>query len=301
MDDNIILDSVCGISYYKPKVTLLKESGIGVSEVAGRVCYDSFHLSENEQIRNFPTAIANNVYNGDADCIDSSELLDRLSWVNHHHSILEHTTLSFLVEGTSRGVLQEHARHRIQALSVRSTRYNYSDIAYAFASVFATDTVERNATIDKKRNDFIEIMIENTDMLVLADTDMKRIEFYSIFEKLLFQKNQLAKTGDDIMTHLIAKSSLEILSNNTSSSPYDVFMKLKAGKKKRNGGDPFKHTVTDNWKTDFVTTFNLRSLKNYFDLRTSGSAWFQMQWLAKEIKKKTPQKYLALISKEYRN
>ena len=37
-----------------------------------------------------------------------------------------------------------------------------------------------------------------------------------------------------------------------------------------------------------VVTFNIRSLKNYFDLRDSGAAWFQIQWLAEEMKKVTP-------------
>ena len=48
-----------------------------------------------------------------------------------------------------------------------------------------------------------------------------------------------------------------------------------------------------------VVTFNLRSLKNYFDLRTSGAAWFQIRWLAEAIKKQTPEKYLKLIDKRY--
>ena len=50
-----------------------------------------------------------------------------------------------------------------------------------------------------------------------------------------------------------------------------------------------------------VVTFNIRSLKNYFDLRDSGAAWFQIQWLAEEMKKVTPKKYLKLIDKKYRD
>jgi thymidylate synthase (FAD) len=40
---------------------------------------------------------------------------------------------------------------------------------------------------------------------------------------------------------------------------------------------------------------NLRSLKNYLTLRDSGAAFFQIRWLAQEIKKVTPAKYLDLI------
>ena len=57
----------------------------------------------------------------------------------------------------------------------------------------------------------------------------------------------------------------------------------------------------DNWKTDIVMTINLRSLKNFFDLRDSGAAWFQIQWLAQAMKEATPQKYLKLIDKKYKN
>jgi thymidylate synthase (FAD) len=75
---------------------------------------------------------------------------------------------------------------------------------------------------------------------------------------------------------------------------------LENGKKKRNVGDGFKHIVSDNWKVDMVVTFNIRSLKNYFDLRDSGAAWFQIQWLAEAMKEVTPIKYLKLIDKKYK-
>ena len=66
--------------------------------------------------------------------IDDSDLLSNLAWVHHHHSIIEHATLSYLIQGTSRGVLQEHARHRLQAISVRSTRYTMSSVINAFVA-----------------------------------------------------------------------------------------------------------------------------------------------------------------------
>ena len=77
-----------------------------------------------------------------------------------------------------------------------------------------------------------------------------------------------------------------------------LFNALEEGKKKRNVGDAFKHVVTDNFKVDMVVTFNLRSLKNYFTLRDSGAAYFQIRWLAQEMMRKTPSKYLDLIIKK---
>ena len=40
-----------------------------------------------------------------------------------HESVIEHINLTFRVEGISRALLQELARHRHISLSVRSTRY----------------------------------------------------------------------------------------------------------------------------------------------------------------------------------
>ena len=50
-------------------------------------------------------------------------LMNRLINVEHHGSVAEHIVFSFRVEGLSRAALQELARHRIQSLSVKSTRY----------------------------------------------------------------------------------------------------------------------------------------------------------------------------------
>jgi thymidylate synthase (FAD) len=76
-----------------------------------------------------------------------------------------------------------------------------------------------------------------------------------------------------------------------------LYNALESGKKKKNVGDAFKHIITDNVKVDMVVTFNLRSLKNYFTLRESGAAYFQIRWLAQEMMRATPSKYLDLIIK----
>jgi thymidylate synthase (FAD) len=210
-------------------------------------------------------------------------LLDDLAWTYFHHSILEHTNLSFLVRGTSRGVLQEHARHRLQAISVRSTRYTMSNVINAY--VASLEDINPKEFFLKTVNDF--------DMLVTADKDYNDIEIGCIFDKLEFQR---AKT-DDFYDKAVAKSSLGYLNEFRGNSQV-LFEALQNGKKKRNVGDAFKHIVSDNWKVDMVVTFNLRSLKNYFNLRDSGAAYFQIRWLAKAMKEVTPKKYLKLIVKE---
>ena len=273
------------IEYEKPKVTLLQESGLGVAEIAARTCYDSFENSENECVKNAMVEMDRDAINS----IENSQLLSNLAWVHHHHSIIEHATLSFLIEGTSRGVLQEHARHRLQAISVRSTRYTMSSVINAFvaSTTLGIETKESFAF-------FLEKLL-NLNLFVIVDQDYLTIEIRAIYDKLVFQY----KRDSDFILNAVAKSSLPFI-EEYKKSPEELFKALESGKKKRNVGDAFKHIVSDNWRVDMVVTFNIRSLKNYFDLRDSGAAWFQIQWLAQEMKRVTPLKYLRLISKEYK-
>jgi thymidylate synthase (FAD) len=276
------MEEMQGIKYSKPEVVLLQDTGIGVAETAARTCYDSFTKSENDVIKNIEYQMPNQDMCDALNAIDDSELLDDLAWTYFHHSILEHANLSFLIRGTSRGVLQEHARHRIQAISVRSTRYTMSSIINAFvASQHGGD-----------KEFFIQTVL-GFDMFVTADEDYNRLEIGTIYDKLDYQ----SKKVDDFHSIAVAKSSLPFIEQykGDAQALYDA---LQAGKKKRNVGDAFKHIISDNVKVDMVVTFNLRSLKNYFTLRDSGAAYFQIRWLAQEMMRVTPKKYLDLIIKQ---
>jgi len=269
------------IEYEKPKVTLLQDSGLGVAEIAARTCYDSFENSENDCIKNAMQNLDTDAINN----IDDSDLLSSLAWVHHHHSIIEHASLSFLVQGTSRGVLQEHARHRLQAISVRSTRYTMSSVINAFTASLQSDD---GFTF------FLKTLLP-LNLFVITDAEYLDIEIRAIYNKFMFQYTR----NPEYIKDAVAKSSLDFILKYQGNAQA-LYAALEKGKKKRNVGDGFKHIVTDNWKVDMVVTFNIRSLKNYFDLRDSGAAWFQIQWLAEEMKKVTPIKYLKLIDKQHK-
>ena len=276
------MEEMYGIKYSRPQVVLLQDTGIGVAETAARTCYDSFSNSENGVIKELEHKLPDASMCDMLNEIEESALLEDLAWTYFHHSILEHANLSYLVRGTSRGVLQEHARHRIQAISVRSTRYTMSGIINAFvASQHGGD-----------REFFIDI-VESYDMFVTAQSDYNRLEIGGMYDKLLLQKQKV----DDFHSIAVAKSSIPLI-DELQGNPQALYDALQAGKKKRNVGDAFKHIITDNVKVDMVVTFNLRSLKNYFALRESGAAYFQIRWLAQEMMKVTPKKYLDLIIKQ---
>jgi thymidylate synthase (FAD) len=285
--------NIAGIEYKKPKVYLLNETGIGTAEYAGRTAYNSFDKSENREIEDLYDVIEagepnefilhNAVEN--VRSIKDSKLLNQLAWVHFHHSVLEHANLSYLIKGMSRGVLQEYSRHRIQSLTVQSTRYTMSNVLYAFLA--------STVLVDSKRY-FVDKMVE-MDILVLGD-EQSRLEYSHLFEKLF---HQYMKIGPKEFRGLVlSKEGLEVF--DSLSSQYDadkIFNALLDTKQKRNVGDSFKWIVTDNWKVDLVATWNLRSLKNFFDLRDSGAAYFQIRELAKAMKEATPEKYLKLIVK----
>ena len=280
------MQNMYGIDYTKPEVVLVQDTGIGVAESAARTCYDSFSVSENDVIKNIETQMPDANMCNDINDIEDSELLDNLAWTYFHHSILEHANLSFLIRGTSRGVLQEHARHRIQAISVRSTRYTMSGVINAYVASMG----------DKE---FFIQKVLSFDMFVTSNEEYNRIEIGAMFDKLSFQEKTYLSSGgqDDFADISIAKSSLVLLDELKDDSQ-KLFDALQAGKKKRNVGDAFKHIISDNVKVDMVVTFNLRSLKNYFTLRDSGAAFFQIRWLAQEMMRVTPKKYLDLIIKQ---
>jgi thymidylate synthase (FAD) len=274
------MENIYGIEYSQPEVVLLQDTGIGVAETAARTCYDSFSNSENGVINYIEENMPDAKMCDDINDIQESNLLGDLAWTYFHHSILEHANLSFLVRGTSRGVLQEHARHRIQAISVRSTRYTMSSIINAFVA-------------SQGNKEFFIEKILGFDMFVTCDEGYNRLEISAMFDKLAYQQTKV----ENFQEIAVAKSSLSFLEELKGNSQA-MFEALQAGKKKRNVGDAFKHIITDNVKVDMVVTFNLRSLKNYFTLRDSGAAFFKIRWLAQEMMKVTPTKYLDLIVKK---
>jgi thymidylate synthase (FAD) len=105
------LDDAYGYDVYGPGVTSWKQiptDADALAEGAGRLCYKSFNRP------NLATA-RNDGY--------LKNILDQ-----GHFSVLEHSSVSFLVRGVSRALLAELTRHRHLSFSVVSQRYvDYSE------------------------------------------------------------------------------------------------------------------------------------------------------------------------------
>lgn len=91
------------------KVTLLQHTKLDVTAHAIRTCWQSHAKSD---------------HGGEKD----KELIDRVGNKYRHSSTLEHLVYTFYIQGISRALLQELARHRIASLSVKSTRYTLKEL-----------------------------------------------------------------------------------------------------------------------------------------------------------------------------
>ncbi|MDD3597183.1 FAD-dependent thymidylate synthase [Sulfuricurvum sp.] len=91
------------------KVTLHHHTPLVVCSDAIRTCWQSFDKSDG---------------GGEKD----RELIDRVGNKFKHASTLEHLVYNFYIEGISRALLQELARHRMASLSVKSTRYTLKEL-----------------------------------------------------------------------------------------------------------------------------------------------------------------------------
>jgi thymidylate synthase (FAD) len=263
------------------KATLINDTGIGVSEVACRTCYDSFDKSDNDVIRAFGNDNHNTEsFKQEMNSIDDSKLLHDLSWVYHHESVLEHTVLTYHIV-CSRGVLQELARHRIASYSVKSTRYCMKDIIDIYISSLFTG----NST------DWFKKEMMKIDMFSVEGS-VKEEEILSIYRKL-YASNIPWK-------EVLSKEAMDAINDSETGGSEHIYELLKNSKPKRNAGDSIKFIVTDNWLTEVVMTINLRSLKNFFKLRDNGAAWKPMRHLASLIKQATPEKYLGLCHKDFK-
>jgi len=76
------------------------------------------------------------------------ERIERVGNKNRHSSTLEHVVYTFDIDGISRGVLQELARHRMASLSVKSTRYTLKELKDAPDSSLKDFIVSVNAEVD---------------------------------------------------------------------------------------------------------------------------------------------------------
>lgn len=104
------------------------DSRTGYKCECGNINQQNFAVSENSDIA--VCMICNNksvirtTITGEKD----KELVERVGNKFKHKSVLEHIVCSFDIDGVSRALLQELARHRTASLTVKSTRYTLKEL-----------------------------------------------------------------------------------------------------------------------------------------------------------------------------
>jgi thymidylate synthase (FAD) len=172
------------------RVTLLNYTPLEVCAHAIRTCWQSFEKSDR---------------GGDVD----RALIDRVGNKYKHSSTLEHIVYTFYIQGISRALLQELARHRLASLSVKSTRYTLKELKSLES--FGEDDFDRAS-----------------EFIVLTGND--EVDRASI--KALNSIQTLLKSGisNDIAKYALPESYKSELTWTINARSLQNFLKLRSSK-----------------------------------------------------------------------
>lgn len=156
-----------------------------------------------------------------------------------HLSVLEHIVFTFHIEGISRALLQELARHRHISLSVKSTRYTLSKDLKDF------DALCRCATDN--------IYAALSPYITGSGVDMTPIsEYFSLLKGILSRlSDSVAANSDGLPNALLSKRQSDIL----------------------------KYLMPESIPTSLMMTVNARELRHIFALRSQPEALLEFRRL----------------------
>lgn len=172
-----------------------------------------------------------------------------------HSSVLEHITFNFKIEGISRLCLQELIRHRLVSYTVESTRYTL------LKKEEVSELIKRIKTgsVDNIVNHIIKKYV------VIPNYIETEKENKTIYEAILIN----------------FKAFLESL---------DFYNRFISEHK-----DKVKYFLPESWRTNLVMSINIRSLRNFLQLRLFKQAHFEIRHLANLIIEQIPEEYKILF------
>lgn len=130
------------------KVNLLNYTPLSVADAAIGKCYDKGCHTDIDKM---------------------TKRIDNVANVKKHASTIEHISYNFDIDGVSRALLQELARHRIASYSVKSTRYTLKEL--------------------KDEDPFVEVLHNEPEhgfMSIGTDIDRSRASKYLVFTGIDF-------------------------------------------------------------------------------------------------------------------
>ena len=175
------------------KVELLEHTSLWVCANAIRSCWASQGKSDTDKTPfliqdkagDFKPPNSHVIVCGPSD----KALIDRVGNKFKHASTLEHLNYSFSIEGVSRALLQELARHRIASLSVKSTRYTLKELKKT--EMFWTPKCAVFEMLeDKERVMLVKEFERASEFVVFTDDKTLNIAILKNLENLRFTLSQ---------------------------------------------------------------------------------------------------------------
>lgn len=200
------------------KVTLKQHTALDVCASAIRTCWQSFDKSDN---------------GGEKD----RDLIERVGNKFKHSSTLEHLVYTFYIQGISRALLQELARHRMASPSVKSTRYTLKELKKE----------EPFSTIDARAEKY------------LVFTGIEEVDEMSV--KALENLRQILKQNisSDRAKYCLPESYKTELTWTINARSLQNFLTLRSDKAALWEIRDLAHTIYDALPTDHKYLFNLKT------------------------------------------
>lgn len=210
------------------QVTLMEHSKLETAAHAVRTCWQSFGR-------------------GDDGGPKDKALLNKVGNVYRHASTLEHLRYTFYIQGISRALLQELARHRIASLSVKSSRYTLSELKNEQPFNLYVD---EEGCVQRSRKYLIDFSEMTKDPLKAAVVEKSAIV-------ALENLRMLVASGipNDIAKYAIPDAYLTELTWSINARSLQNFLKLRTGKKALHEIRVLAYKIFDNLPADHKYLF----------------------------------------------
>ena len=182
-------------------VKLLYNTPLSVGVQAGRTAWQSFHKGGNYET---PT---------DDITKEDRDFLDRIANKHKHHSVIEHLVYSFEISDISRALLQEFSRHRIQSLTVKSTRYTLKELKE-----------------EKEFKDFNNELDYKRASKYLVWTGNKDVDIISFFALEDLRENVVKGISNDLVKYSLPESYKTSLVQTINARSLRNFLELRTDK-----------------------------------------------------------------------
>lgn len=211
---------------------------------------------------------------------DSSEKFLKGIMNSGHHSVLEHATFTFAIEGVSRALLAQITRHRIASFSVQSQRYvNMDHVEYV-----VPDAIKENPHALRVMEDYLdEVGRTYHDLHAYLTSDY----LYSKYSKYVDVVEDNHGNPSAKYFYLTLDSAMNAIKDKPDATTEDRLLYAQY-RKDRSAAIKFANenaraVLPNATATNLVMTMNVRELLHFFSLRCCNRAQDEIRELADKM------------------